>query len=74
MIYKIETDDKREHLTAVKGVDYLLCLWDMDQWLRGEIKYNHNKWTPEQVEALESARDELRSIVDSHGVSLDDLE
>ena len=39
-MYIYTTDDKKEFEYAFHGIDFLLCLWDMDQWLRSEIKYS----------------------------------
>ena len=70
--YIFTTDDKDEYLYAIHGIDFLLCLWDMDQWLRSKIKYSVD--LPEGAyKALEEAREELRDIMSSHGVSLDML-
>ena len=72
--YVILTDDRTEYEYAFHGLDFLLSLWDMDQWLRGQIKYNSDGLSGEQLDALEKARDELRDIMTAHGVSLEMLE
>ena len=72
--YIYQTNDKKEFEYAFKGIDYLLSLWDMDQWLRKEIKYNYEKLSEEQRDVLDVARKELWDIMERHGVSLEDLE
>lgn len=67
VMYIYTTDDKKEFEYAFHGIDFLLCLWDMDQWLRSEIKYS-------QKEEYQPVRDQLWEIMQHHGVNLDMLE
>ncbi len=55
------------------GDDFLLTLWEMDQWLRGKIKHNYDEFTCEQVEALQKAREQLWELLDERNLSLDML-
>jgi len=71
--YEFKTNDKKEFEYAFHGLDFLLCLWEMDQWLRSEVKYNVNN-TSEEMTAFEKARDQLREIMLSHNVDLDIME
>ena len=65
--YTVSTSDKNEALQIMKATTYLIALWDMDQWLRSEIKYsNKNEYQP--------VRDELYNILQNNGISLDELE
>ena len=65
--YIISTSNKNEALQAMKASDYLLALWKMDSWLRSEIKYGGK-------EEYQSVREELFNILESNGISLDELE
>ena len=58
---------------ASNGVNYLLALWDMDQYLRSEIKWNGDSYTDKEYELLGNIRDQLYRCVAKHNVSLDDL-
>ena len=60
-----EPDEREEHLRCVRALDLCLVLWDFDQILRSEIKYNDKDW--------QEVRDKLTEIMDEHGVNLDDL-
>ncbi len=71
--YTISTSDKDDFLCMAHGDDFLLTLWDMDQWLRGKIKYNYDEFTSEQVEALQKAREQLWELLDERNLSLDML-
>jgi hypothetical protein len=69
--YIFETDDKDEAELHLKAGDYKICLWDMDQYLRSQIKYNPKNLNEGQINALEDAREELREILSKYDVSLD---
>ncbi len=71
--YAISTSDKHEFLYMVHGDDFLLILWEMDQWLRAQIKYNGDGMTGEQLDALQAARDQLRELLQERDLSLDML-
>jgi len=58
--------DPKEIRRAVKATDALMVLWDFDQYLRGEYKYNDN-------EAAYELRERLSLLLDDHGVNLEDL-
>ena len=62
LIIREEQDIKQ----ALKAVDALLVLWDIDQHLRGEYKHNDN-------EAAYEIREKLHEIMADHGVDLEDL-
>ena len=62
----LKSEDDQELKRMVKSLDLVLALWDMDQWLRNEIKYS-------QKEHLQEARDELYRIMDDHRIYLDEL-
>ena len=65
--YTVSTTNQNEALQIMKATKYLMALWDIDQWLRSEIKYsNKNEYQP--------VRDELYNILGNNGISLDELE
>ena len=65
--YTVSTSDKNEALQIMKATTYLIALWDMDSWLRSEIKYSGK-------EEYQPVRDELYNILENNGISLDELE
>jgi len=71
MKYKIETDDKTEHLHSVHGLDWALVVWEIDQQLRSKLKYGHEFKTVD--EALEKIRTYLHTYIEEKGVSLEML-
>jgi len=62
-----EQDDARD---ALDGYKWKLAVWDIDQHLRSELKYNDNI-KGEVYDALEKVRDEIRDILEGYGIKLD---
>ena len=67
-----EVEDVTAHKRAVKALDMAMALWDMDQYLRQQLKYN-DKITGEVYDALDKAREQLRDFMNNHNVDLDEL-
>jgi len=66
-----EPVDEAAHMRAVKATDMAVVLWDMDQYLRGLIKYGE---LDESVDkALQEARDKLHQLMSERVVDLDEL-
>ena len=69
-----EPDDIEAHKRAVKSLDLVLALWDMDQYLRGLIKYGDDiELTDEQYKTLEETRTKLRQILSEYNISFEEL-
>jgi len=63
-------DDRAAHERSVHGTDYVLALWDLDQWLRSMIR--HGKITEEAADAMQECRDKMYEFLEARGVSLED--
>ena len=50
-------EEKEEFLQSFNGAYWEAALWDLDQFLRGEIKYKDKPW--------QSVRDKLYDIIDN---------
>ena len=57
-------EETEEFKKCADGSIYYSCLWEFDNFLRSEYKYNN-------VEIASAYRDHLREIIDSKGLSLD---
>ena len=68
-----DQDDQMAHLRAVKSLDLVMALWDMDGYLRAETKYAPDSINPEVYDTLQSVRDKLHEIMSKHSIDLDDL-
>lgn len=68
-----EQDDEIAHKRAVKSLDMALTLWDIDGYLRGQIKHAPDSMSPEVYSALQDVRDKLYEIMSKHSIDLDEL-
>lgn len=59
-------DDEREHYNAVNGSKAFSAMWDFDQWLRVEIKYQGE-------DSYQRVREQFRSILDEYNLKIDEL-
>ena len=63
-------EDAEEALTALDGYKWKLALWDLDQYLRSQVKYNIDL-TEQAYEALENCRYKISMILDEYNLKLD---
>ena len=56
---------------ALNGWKWASVFWDLDQWLRSEVKYNENN-TVAQIEAYEAVRERLREIMQEWKLNFED--
>lgn len=71
VILEFDTDEEREEMeTAINGWKWKMLVWDLDQYLRGELKYN-DKLTGEAYEAVDKIRETLYELKSESGLLLD---
>ena len=63
-------DDQDDFQDAVNGQKWRLMVWNFDQHLRSQIKYN-DKLSEEQYKVYEEIRDMLYQKMNENGLSLD---
>jgi hypothetical protein len=63
-------NDENDLIVAINGYKFKLALWDLDQFLRSELKYN-DKLTAEQDEFAEMLRDKLREILNDYQIQIE---
>jgi hypothetical protein len=61
-------EDHSEFQTAVKATDLSLVIWDLDQWLRENYKYNKGDIS---VDSAEKVREKLREIMFEYSLSFE---
>lgn len=66
-------EDKDEFKLAFNGPQYFYVLWDFDQYLRGEMKYNDDL-TDEEYNTYDKIREKLYDIMSDHFVRFDEIE
>jgi len=59
-------DDEVSYTRCVKAKDMALAIWDFDNYLRGEGKYNNDPI------ALKH-REEFRTILDNHNINFNEI-
>jgi len=72
MKYKLETDEKNEHLYAIHGMDWALVCWDLDQYLRSNTKYGD--FNDDKMWAFEETRRIPRQFICDRGLNLEMIE
>ena len=64
-------EDRSEMESALNGWKWQMLVWDVDQHLRSELKYN-DKVTEEVYEALKKVREYLRGEMQEQGLTFND--
>jgi len=68
-----DVDDRMSHMRAVKSLDMMMVLWDLDQELRSLTKYAPDDMPTEEYETYSKVRDLLREKMNRHNIDFDDL-
>ena len=68
-----DMDDKMSHIRAVKSLDMILTLWDLDQELRSLTKYAPDDMPTEEYEAYIKVREMLHQKMNEYNLDFDDL-
>ena len=63
-------EDREEMESALNGSKWKMLVWDLDQHLRAEMKYNESI-TGEVYEALEKVRNKLHELKSESGLTLE---
>ena len=64
-ILEFDDEDSEAFTQALRAGDYYAVLFDLDSWLRNEIKYQ--KLTPGQVKAYTASREKLHELLIERG-------
>jgi hypothetical protein len=70
LILKFKEDELEDARTALDGWKWKSAMWELDQWLRGEIKYNE-KLSAERDDAYQAVRDKIREILDDDNLNIE---
>ena len=65
-------DDQQEYDRANAASRLCSVLWEYDQWLRSEIKYNESE-DSEIIDGYQKARDKLYEVMSSEDINLDKI-
>ena len=64
-------EDKQDFDFATQGSDWWNVCWQMDQWLRGEMKHPSGDMSDDTYESLQKCREKLRELIDDSNLNLD---
>ena len=70
IILKFREDELDDARTALDGWKWKSAMWELDQWLRGEIKYNE-KLSGETDDAYQAVRDKIREILNDDNLNIE---
>ena len=70
IILKFREDELEDARTALDGYKWKGAMWELDQWLRGEIKYNE-KLSAETDRAYQAIRDKIREILHDSNLNIE---
>lgn len=62
-------EEQHEWRNAIDGSKMRSVLWELDQWLRGKVKYED--LTDEQFKVYQGCRDHLRTLLYEENIDLD---
>jgi hypothetical protein len=62
-------EDHKDAINALKVNDFIHCMWELDQWLRAECKYNEKR-TEKEIDAFYEAREKLNDLLYENGLKL----
>ena len=68
---KILVDD---FYMAYHGDDFYFILWNLDQYLRDQIKYNSDKLSNGKIAGLQLARNKIYDLMDNYEVDFNHVE
>ena len=66
-------EDQTEYQMANDASKMFSTLWDMKQWLRGQVKYAPDEMSQETYNAFEECRDKLNELLMDNNLDLDAL-
>ena len=64
-------EEQTEFEIASNAQKTISVLWNMNQWLRKQIKYAPDDMSKEELYAYNLCRDELHSLLNEHNINLD---
>lgn len=65
--------DREDFELATDGGKWYVVAWEMDQWLRGKIKYAPDDMSDDTYKAFKECRERLTEIINDNGVNLDNV-
>ena len=70
IILKFKEDEFEDARTALDGSKWKMIMWDLDQYLRTELKYNE-QLSADTDKAYEAIRDKIREMLNDNNLNLE---
>jgi hypothetical protein len=64
-------EDKEEFELATNARKMYSILWELDQWLRGNVKYPPELMSDDEIKAYEKCREILHELMLNQNISFD---
>ena len=64
-------DEQSEFTTACTGAKWVHSMWELDQWLRSQMKYHDHEMSEDEYNAYERVRDKLYEVMSNNNISFD---
>lgn len=65
-------DEQVEARNALNGSKWMLSMWELDQWLRGEAKYNETR-SEKEIDLIDEIREKIREQLNENGINFNDF-
>ena len=63
-------EEQVEFDCAVDGVKWMSAMWDLDQYLRNQLKYESEGMSEDKLNAIKELRIKLHEILNEEGLKL----
>ena len=60
--------DQSDFDMAQNGIDWYCTVWDLDQWLREQVKYQSDKHSSDTLDAFDEVRGKIRELLNDRGL------
>lgn len=64
-------DEQDQFETAINGRKMYTVLWELDQWLRGNVKYPLDHMSDDEIKAYEKCREILHELMLNQNISFE---
>jgi len=64
-------EDQDQFETAINGRKMYSILWELDQWLRGNVKYPPDHMSDDEIRAYEKCRKTLYELMLNENISFE---
>jgi hypothetical protein len=61
---------QEEFEQTLNAAKFNYILWELDQWLRGNVKYPNENFTEDKIQAYQECRDKLYQLLNENNIDL----